>query len=160
MISPKGTVTILFCAFAQWSDCATVSSVLHTRICCCSLCFCLKTNTCHRYPSDTCQLTYCRGGAADECVDEVLMFQTIRLPVLIGIPLFLSSVVICSQELFVVMHTTQSMTIYHALQSVLLSWSKLYIWFASWLLDYRRIFFFLFSLFSLEETSRRPCVPK
>lgn len=108
MISPKGPITILFCAFAQRSDCAMVSSVVHTRICCCSLRFCFKTNTCQRYPSDTCQLTYCRGGAADECVDEVLMFHTIRLPVLIGLPLFLSSVVICSQELFVMMHTTQS----------------------------------------------------
>lgn len=48
-------------------------------------------NTCHRYDSDTCQLSDCTSSEADECVHEVVMFQTIRLPVLIGLPLFLST---------------------------------------------------------------------
>lgn len=104
MISPKGTGTTLFCAFAWRSDCvfgffrfARSHLLLFTVLL-------SQTNTCHRYDCDTCQLTYCRSSAADECVDEVLMFQTIRLPVLIGLRLFLGTVVICSRLLFVMMY--------------------------------------------------------
>lgn len=45
------------------------------------------------------------------CADEVVMFQTIRLPVLIGLLLFLGAVVICSQLLFVKCAVTVCFTV-------------------------------------------------
>ncbi len=104
MISPKGPGATLFSAFAQGSDCVLgVSRFARSHL----LLFIVllsQTNTCHRYVCDTCQLTYCRGSAADERADEVVMFWTIRLPVLIGLRLFFSTVVICSRLLFVMMY--------------------------------------------------------
>lgn len=93
--------------------------------------FCLKQTPVTDIDCDTCQLTQRRSSAADERVAEVVMFQTIRLPVLIG----LSAAVICSRLLFVMMYAAPCVllwqwTTYKALKNrVKLLCSKLCIWF-------------------------------
>lgn len=80
-----------------------VTSVLHAPICRCSLSLCLK-QTPVRDMTTILFSSVTAEAALQTSVDEVVMFQTIRLPVLIGLPFSLSTAVICSQLLFVMMY--------------------------------------------------------
>lgn len=102
ILSPEGTATILFFAYARRSHCIMVSSVLHACVCSCSLSFCLKQT-----PVRDMTAILVSSLTAEAALQTRLwmrwwyMFHTVVLLVLIGLLLFLRAVMICSRLPFV-----------------------------------------------------------